>query len=135
VALAVSPALILPIALDGFGVGFPILAGIIGISPAPLLLAVPADLVVLSIGLEFAAVIFPAALPLTVGAAARELTWTETRGLERLQTVTTPGITHHVGSESGYEPFILSNLYGMRRRLGKSTAWTDHYQRRKMPFL
>jgi hypothetical protein len=40
VALAISPALALPIALDGFGVGLPVLAGIIGVSAAPFLLAV-----------------------------------------------------------------------------------------------
>lgn len=36
----------------------------------------PAHLVVLGIGVELMAVIFPAALPLTVGAAAHELAWT-----------------------------------------------------------
>jgi hypothetical protein len=73
VALSVPPALTLPITLDGFGMGLPVLAGIIGISPAPFLLAVPADLVVLSIGTELAAVIFLVALPLAIGLAANKL--------------------------------------------------------------
>jgi len=80
VALSISPTLPLPVALDGFRVGLPVLAGIIGMAGAPFLLAVSADLMVLGIDVELAAVIFPAALPLTVGAAAHELAWTETRG-------------------------------------------------------
>jgi len=73
VALAVSPALTLPIALDGFRVRLPVLAGIIGISPAPFLLAVPADLVILGIGAELMAVIFPTTLLLAIGATAHKL--------------------------------------------------------------
>ena len=71
--LSVSPALTLPIVLDGFRVRLPVLAGIVGISPAPFLLAIPADLVVLGVGMELAAVIFPAALPLAIGPAADKL--------------------------------------------------------------
>jgi hypothetical protein len=70
---AVSLALTLPIALDGCRVGLPVLAGIIGISSAPFLLAVLADLVVLGIGVELTAVVFPAALPLAIRSTANEL--------------------------------------------------------------
>jgi uncharacterized membrane protein YGL010W len=73
VTLSISPALTLPIALDRFRMGLSVLVGIIGISLAPFLLAVAADLVVLSIGTELAAVIFPAALPLAIGLAANKL--------------------------------------------------------------
>jgi hypothetical protein len=66
VALAVSPALALPIALDGFRVGLPVLARVIGMAVAPFLLAVPADLVVFGISVELVAVIFPVALPLAI---------------------------------------------------------------------
>jgi hypothetical protein len=66
-------ALTLPIALGGFGVGLPILAGIIGMAGASFLLAVPAHLVVLGIGVDLAPVIFPAALPLAIGSAANKL--------------------------------------------------------------
>jgi len=94
VALSVSPALTLPIALNGFRVGLPVLAGIIGISPAPFLLAVQADLVVLGIGVELAAVIFAAALPLTIGSATNSLLEMITGRLENLLAVAATAITH-----------------------------------------
>jgi hypothetical protein len=87
VALAVSPALSLPISLDGFRMGLPVLAGIIGISPAPFLLAVPADLVVLGIGVELAAVVFPAALPLAIRSTAHKLVRMITGNLKNLLAV------------------------------------------------
>lgn len=96
-ALAVSPVLTLPIALGGLGVGLPVLAGIIGISSAPFLLAVPADLQVLGIGLEHAAVVFLAALPLAIRPAANKLVGVVTGKLKDLLAVATAAITHHVG--------------------------------------
>jgi hypothetical protein len=94
VALAVSLSLTLPIALDGCRVGLPVLAGIIGISSAPFLLAVPADLVVLGIGMNFAAVIFPAPLPLAIRLAANKLVRMITGKLKDLLAVATMAITH-----------------------------------------
>jgi uncharacterized membrane protein YGL010W len=88
VALSVSPALILAIALDGFGVELPVLAGIIGISSTPFLLAVQADLVVLGIGVELATVIFPTALPLAIGSAANKLLGMIAARLEHLLAIT-----------------------------------------------
>ena len=100
-ALSVPPALTLPITLDGFGMGLPVLAGIIGISPAPFLLAVPADLVVLGVSVELMAVIFPAALPLTVGAAAHKLVRMITANLKHLLAVATTAITHQAAPRIG----------------------------------
>jgi len=94
VALAVSPALTLPITLDGFRVGLPVLAGIIGISPAPFLLAVPADLVVLGIGVELATVIFPAVLPPAIRSTANNLLGMIAARLEKLLAVAAAAITH-----------------------------------------
>jgi hypothetical protein len=94
VALAVSAALPLPITLDGFGMGLPVLAGIIGISSAPFLLAVPADLVVLGIGVEMATVIFPAALPLAIRSTANKLVRMITGKLKDLLAVATTAISH-----------------------------------------
>jgi hypothetical protein len=94
VALAVAPALSLPIMLDGFGVALPILAGIIGISSAPFLLAVPADLVVLSISVEVATVIIPTALPLAVQSTAHKLVRMITANLKHLLAVAAAAITH-----------------------------------------
>ena len=93
-ALAVPPALTLPITLDGFGMGLPVLAGIIGISPAPFLLAVPADLVVLGIGVELATVIFPTTLRLAIGSAAHKLVRVITARSKDLLAVATMAITH-----------------------------------------
>jgi len=81
--------LTLPISLDGCRVGLPVLAGIIGISSAPLLLAVPADLMVLGVGVELAAVIFPAALPLTIRPTANKLLGVITGQLKALLAVAT----------------------------------------------
>jgi hypothetical protein len=94
VALSVSSALTLPITLDGFGMGLPVLAGIIGISPTPFLLAVPADLVVLGIGVELATVIFPATLPLAIGSAANKLLGMIAANLKHLLAVAATAITH-----------------------------------------
>jgi hypothetical protein len=79
----------LQVALGGVGVGLPILAGIIGISPAPFLLTVQADPVVLGIGVELATVIFPAALPLAIRAAANKLVGVVTGKLRNLLAVAT----------------------------------------------
>jgi hypothetical protein len=99
VALAVSPALTLPISLDGCRVGLPVLAGIIGISSAPLLLAVPADLMVLGVGFKLAVVIFPAALPLAIGSAANKLVGMITGKLKQLLTVATTAIAHQAAPD------------------------------------
>jgi hypothetical protein len=96
VALSISPALPLPVAFDGFRVGLPVLAGIIGMAGAPFLLAVPADLMVLGIGMEFAAVIIPAALPLAIGSAANKLVGMITGKLEQLLAAAAMVITHQV---------------------------------------
>ena len=93
-ALPVAPALTLPITLDGFGVGLPVLAGIIGISSAPFLLAVPADLVILSIAVELMAVIFPTTLLLAIGSTAHKLVRTITGNLKNLLAVAATAITH-----------------------------------------
>lgn len=93
-ALAVSSALALPIALDGFRVGLPILAGIIGIASAPFLLTVPADLLVLGVGVELATVIFPAALPLAIRSTAHKLVRMIAGKLKDLLAVATMAITH-----------------------------------------
>ena len=85
-ALAVSLSLTLPIALDGCRVGLPVLAGIIGISPTPFLLAVQADL----------AVTFPAALPLAIRLAANKLVRMITGKLKDLVAVATMAITHQI---------------------------------------
>ena len=82
------------ITVDGFGVGLSVLAGIIGISSAPFLLAVPADLVVLGIRVELMAVIFPAALPLAIRSTANNLLGMITRRLEKTLAVATTAITH-----------------------------------------
>ncbi len=92
-ALSVAPALTLPITLDGFEVGLPVLAGMIGIAPAPFLLAVPADLVILGIGVELMAVIFPTTLLLTIGSTAHKLVRTITGNLKNLLAVAATG-TH-----------------------------------------
>lgn len=73
---AVSLALTLPFALDRCRVGLPVLAGIVGISSVPSLLAVPADLVVFGIGVEVPAVIFLVARPLATKLTANELVGT-----------------------------------------------------------
>ncbi len=86
-ALAVLSALTLPIALHGFRMGLPILAGIFRISAAPFLLTVPADLVVLGVGVELAAVVFPAALPLAIGLTANNLLGMIAARLEELLAV------------------------------------------------
>ena len=61
---------------------------------APFLLAVPADLVVLGIGVELAAVIFPAALPLTIRATANNLLGMITGKLKQLLAAATVAIGH-----------------------------------------
>jgi len=94
VALSVSLALGLPISLDGFRVGLPVLAGIIGVPAAPFLLAVPADLVVLRIGVKLAAVIFPPALPLAIRSAANKLVGMIAGRLKELQAVATAAMAH-----------------------------------------
>jgi len=53
--------------------GLPVLAGIIRMTGPPFLLAVPADLAVLGVGVEFMAMIFPVALPLAIGSTANKL--------------------------------------------------------------
>jgi hypothetical protein len=99
VALPVSPALALPISLDRFRVGLPVLAGIIGISAAPFLLAVPADLLVLGVGVELAAVIFPTALPLAIRSAANMLVGMITGKLKELLAVAAVAIAHQAAPD------------------------------------
>ena len=86
--------LVLPIALDGFRVRLPVRAGIIGISPAPFLLAVPADLVVLGIGVELMAVIFPTTLLLAIRPAANTLVGVIRGKLKDCLAETTTAIAH-----------------------------------------
>jgi len=99
VALPVSPALTLPISLHGFRVGLPVLLGIIGISAAPFLLAVPADLMVLGIGAEFMAVIFPAALPLAIGLTASKLVGMIAGELKDFLAIAAAAIAHQAAPE------------------------------------
>ena len=73
---------------------------------APFLLAIPADLVVLGIGVELAAVIFPAALPLAIGPAANNLLGMITGRLEKLLAVATTAITHQAApNQDASRPF------------------------------
>jgi len=74
--------------------GLPVLAGVIGMAVAPFLLAVPADLLVLGVGVELAAVIFPAALPLAIGPAANKLVGMITGELKNLLAVAAVAIGH-----------------------------------------
>jgi len=84
----------LPITFNGFGVGLPVLAGIIGILHAPFLLTVPADLLILGIGMELAAVIFPASLLLAIRPAANTLVGVIRGKLKDCLAETTTAITH-----------------------------------------
>jgi hypothetical protein len=104
VALSVSPALTLPIALAGFRMGLPILPGIIGVASAPFLLAVPADLVVLGVGVELMAMIFPVALPLAVRSTAHKLVRVITGKLKDLLAVATTAITHQAAPDRDSSP-------------------------------
>ena len=97
--LPVSLALALPISLDRFRVGLSVLAGIIGVSAAPFLLAVPTDLVVLGVGVKLAAVIFPTALPLAIRSAANMLVGMITGKLKQLLTVATTAIAHQAAPD------------------------------------
>jgi hypothetical protein len=99
VALAVSPALTLPISLDGLGVGLPVLAGIIGISAAPFLLAVPTDLVVHGISAKLTAVVISSALSLAIRSAANKLVRMITGRLKQLLTVATAAIVHQAAPD------------------------------------
>ena len=92
--LPVSLALALPISLDRFRVGLSVLAGIIGVSAAPFLLAVPTDLVVLGVGVKLAAVIFPTALPLAIRPTASKLVGVIAGELKDLLAVAAAAITH-----------------------------------------
>jgi hypothetical protein len=92
--LPVSPALALPIALNGFRVGLPVLARVIGMAVAPFLLAVPADLVVLGIGAKLAAVIFPPALPLAIRSTANNLVRMIRGKLKQLLALATAAMAH-----------------------------------------
>ena len=74
--------------------GLPVLAGIFGIQSAPLLLAGAADLVILGIGVELKAVVFPAALPLAIRSTANELLGMITRKLKQLLAVAATAIGH-----------------------------------------
>ena len=55
----------------------------------PFLLTIPADLVVLGIGVKLAAVVFPTALPLTVRSATNALLGVVTRKPKQLLAVAT----------------------------------------------
>ena len=98
-ALPVSPALALPVSLHGFRVGLAVLPGINRIPAAPFLLAVPADLVILGIGVKLAAVIFLAALPLAIRSAANKLVGMITGKLKQLLTVATTAIAHQAAPD------------------------------------
>jgi hypothetical protein len=80
-------------------VGLPVLAGIIGISAAPFLLAVPADLVVLGIGAKLTAVIFPAALPLAIRPTASKLVGMIAGELKDLLAVAATAIAHEAAPD------------------------------------
>jgi hypothetical protein len=99
VTLPVSPALTLPVSLHGLGVSLAVLAGVIGMAVAPFLLAVAADLVVLGIGVELAAVIFPAALPLAIRSTADLLMGMVTGKLKELLAVTAVAISHQAAPD------------------------------------
>jgi len=99
VALAISPALALSIVLDGFRVGLPVLARVIGMAVAPFLLAVPADLAVLGIGVELVAMIFPVALPLAIGSTANKLVGVITGKLKQLLATAAAAIIHQAAPE------------------------------------
>ncbi len=117
-ALAVSPALTLPIALDRLRVGLPVLAGIIGMAVAPFLLAVPTDLVVLGIAVKLAAVIFPAALPLAIGSAANKLVRMITGKLKELLAVTAVAIAHQAAPDRvGCRPAKIKTWIEIRSKL------------------
>jgi len=97
--LPVSLALALPISLDRFRVGLPVLAKVIGMAVAPFLLAVPADLVVLGIGVEHAAMILPSALPLAIRSTAGKLVGMITGKLKELLAVVAVAIAHQAAPD------------------------------------
>jgi hypothetical protein len=86
---------------------------------APFQLAVPADLMVLSIGVELAAVIFPAALPLAVGSAANKLVGMITGKLEQSLAAAAVAITHQAApNRDASHPLRTHHFerFGTRRR-------------------
>jgi hypothetical protein len=94
VALPVSPALTLPVALHGLRVSLLVLPGIIRMAAAPFLLAVPADLTVFGVSFSFVAVIFPPALPLTGRSTADKLVGMITGKLKELLAVAAVAVAH-----------------------------------------
>ena len=93
VGVSVPPLLTAAIVADIVRMSLAILAGVIGMVGSPLLLAVAANLTVERIGLEFLAVIVPAALLLTGRLAADALGRAKQRGHKWLAAVRT-GTTH-----------------------------------------
>ncbi|HMD99267.1 MAG TPA: hypothetical protein VKM93_18320 [Terriglobia bacterium] len=98
-ALPVPPTLTLPVTPDGFGVGLPILAGIIRMEVAPFPLTIPADLTVQRIGFDLPVVVVAPALALTIGVTANQLLRTKKGRLKRLVTITAAAIAHRVAPD------------------------------------
>jgi hypothetical protein len=99
VALPVSPALTLPVALHGLRVSLPVLLGVVGMTGSPFLLAIPTDLVILGISVKLAAVIFPAALPLAIRSTADKLVGMITGKLKELLAVAAAAIAHQAAPD------------------------------------
>ena len=124
--LPVSPTLALPISLDGFRVGLPVLPGIVGMTGPPFLLTVPTDLVVLGIGVKLAAMILPSALPLAIRSTADKLVGMITGKLKELLAVAAVAIAHQAGSGSGCVPSIVNALLRATRNTPvktKTSIW------------
>ena len=84
----------MPISLNRFRVGLPVLAGIIRIPAAPFLLTIPTDLVILGIGVKLATVILPPALPLAIRSTADKLVGMITGKLKELLAVAAVAVAH-----------------------------------------
>jgi hypothetical protein len=83
--------------------------GVIGTLPAPFLLTVPADLVVLNISVELTGVIFPAALLLTIGQVAEKLLGMMAGKLKQLLALATTAIAHLAApNRDSSRPLVLT---------------------------
>jgi len=87
VALAVTPMLLLPVALDLRGMGLAVMALVIGMRLPPLTSAVAHYLCVLGIGFEPVTMILGAPLTLTLRLATNALIGTELGWLEELLAI------------------------------------------------
>src|SRR5271157_2490217 len=105
-ALLVPATLTLPVPLRRFGMGLSVLPGIIPMKIAPLLLAISADLAILGIGFNLAAVVLSPALPLTVGTTASELLGTKGEMLEQFLAISTAGIVHQEAPDRDASPSL-----------------------------